>query len=151
MHDMFDDLLGTRRGSQRPLAKRTDRDLPQYGLKITPSAAARRLAGQLWPDVQKQRRLAPGVYGFTCAGHGGVIAVIGKAQLSPAHVAAARDAELTELVVIAPGKTYSTAARLILSSARTFFSWIPNSARLLFAVACRDGTPANATDIARNG
>ena len=37
------------------------------------AAIARRLADQLWHEVQKQEKIAPGIWWFSCAGHGGII------------------------------------------------------------------------------
>ncbi len=84
---------------------------PRYCASSTaPSSLARTVAAQLWPDVQRQRQLARGVYNFDCAGHGGVVAVIGKAELEGDYVRAARARGLTELVVENRRKRYSTAA-----------------------------------------
>lgn len=68
--------------------------------KIAPSRIARTMAAQLWPDVQSQYRCAPGVYGFSCAGHGGLVAVIGTADLPADAVQAARDCGKIEVVAV---------------------------------------------------
>jgi hypothetical protein len=68
--------------------------------KIAPSRIARTMAAQLWPDVQSQYRCAPGVYGFSCAGHGGLVAVIGTAGLPADAVQAARDCGKIELAAV---------------------------------------------------
>jgi hypothetical protein len=68
--------------------------------KIAPSRVARTMAAQLWPDVQSQYRCAPGIYGFSCAGHGGLVAVVGAADLPADAVQAARDCNKIELVAV---------------------------------------------------
>lgn len=65
---------------------------------LTPSRIARRLAGDFWPDVQAQRKLAPGVFDFSCAGHGGIVAVLDAAELPAELVDLARKHGKTELV-----------------------------------------------------
>jgi hypothetical protein len=76
---------------------------------IAPSRIARTLAGQLWPDVQQQYRCIPGVYGFSCAGHGGLVAVIGVADLPEDAVNAAREAGKMEYAVaVSNGRGYKT-------------------------------------------
>jgi hypothetical protein len=77
-------------------------------MSATPSRIARRVAGALWPDVQAQRKVAPGTFGFTCAGHGGLIAVAGAAPFDEATVQRFRDYGRTELVVTAPGRAYTS-------------------------------------------
>lgn len=67
-------------------------------MSAIPSKLARAAAAQTWPDVQRQTRIAPGVFGFDCAGHGGIVAVIATAQLSPTAVEAARSAGLIDTV-----------------------------------------------------
>lgn len=70
------------------------------------------MAGALWPDVQSQSRVAPGIYGFSCAGHGGLVAVIGEAELPAAAVAVARECHKVELAVVTYGhrtRVYTTA------------------------------------------
>lgn len=79
-------------GYSRPKAS------PRSKTRTPPSSLARLLASQEWPDVQAQYQLGRGVYGFTCAGHGGIIAVIGEAELDPKHVEVARKQGKTELV-----------------------------------------------------
>lgn len=71
---------------------------------VTPSRVARAVAGREWPDVQVQRWLAPGVFGFTCAGHGGIVAIVGVADLPEAAVELAREHGQTELIVFRPGE-----------------------------------------------
>jgi hypothetical protein len=66
--------------------------------KIPPNELARTLAGALWPDVQGQERIAPGVYWFSCAGHGGAIAHLPTAGLPDEAVCVAREFGLIELV-----------------------------------------------------
>lgn len=66
--------------------------------KFAPSRIARTMAGALWPDVQHQQQIAKGVYGFSCAGHGGIIAVIGVADLDESAVEIARREGKTEFV-----------------------------------------------------
>lgn len=63
-----------------------------------PSAVARRVAAALWPDVQRQEKLAAGVYDFSCAGHGGVVAVLGTADLPERAVDVARKHGLVGVV-----------------------------------------------------
>lgn len=41
--------------------------------KATPAAIARRMATQFWGAVQRQCKLAPGIWWFTTAGHGGLV------------------------------------------------------------------------------
>jgi hypothetical protein len=67
---------------------------------MIPSRIARTIAGREWPDVQSQYKLAPGIFWFTCAGHGGAVAVIGTADLPEQAVQAARVCQLVELAVI---------------------------------------------------
>ena len=38
-----------------------------------PVQTARKLASQLWGEVQHQRKLAEGIWMFDCSGHGGII------------------------------------------------------------------------------
>jgi hypothetical protein len=79
---------------------------------LAPSRIARTIAGQLWPDVQAQYRCVPGVYGFSCAGHGGLVAVLDAAKLPAYAVNAARECGKMELVASHPRgrgfKTYTT-------------------------------------------
>lgn len=71
-------------------------------MQVSPSRIARTVAGRVWPDVQVQHKLAKGVFAFSCAGHGGVVAVIGEADLPDFAVQAAREAGLVETVVFQP-------------------------------------------------
>jgi hypothetical protein len=82
---------------------------PQRRLELGPppekprtsaSRVARTVAAQLWPDVQDQTQLAPGIFNFSCAGHGGVVAVLGAAELDPEAIAAARQHGLTQHVLL---------------------------------------------------
>jgi hypothetical protein len=73
-------------------------------LDPAPSAVARAIAGKIWPDVQASYTLGRGVYGFTCAGHGGIVAVLGVADLPEDAVNAARKCGKTELVLKVPGR-----------------------------------------------
>lgn len=73
-----------------------------------PSSVARRIAGALWPDVQFQRRVARGVYGFSCAGHGGLVAIVGEAPFTEEQVERFREAGRTELVVYRPGRSFTS-------------------------------------------
>jgi hypothetical protein len=73
-------------------------------MNVTPSRVARTVAGREWPDVQSQHKLAPGVFGFSCAGHGGIVAVIGIADLPERAVELAREHGKTELIVFRPGE-----------------------------------------------
>ena len=75
---------------------------------IAPSRVARTMAAAQWPDVQDQRKCTRGVFGFTCSGHGGLIAVIGEADLPDAAITAARETGRTGLVVFSPGRTFTT-------------------------------------------
>lgn len=76
----------------------------------TPSTAARRVAGATWPDVQQQRKVAPGTFGFSCSGHGGLVAIIGEAPLSTEAIARFREKGLVELVAFGRGRSYTTAS-----------------------------------------
>ena len=57
---------------------------------LAPSAIARRIAERVWPDVQNQKRMIPGVYEFESAGHGGMVAILNTAQLPKKAVETAR-------------------------------------------------------------
>jgi hypothetical protein len=69
---------------------------------VKPSRIARAVAAGLWPDVQQQTQIATGIYTFDCARHGGVVAVIGVADLPDHAVDVARRLGKIELVVVAP-------------------------------------------------
>jgi len=56
----------------------------------TPSRIARAVAAKFWPDVQVQTKYAPGIFNFSCAGHGGLVAVLGEATFRPEHIELAR-------------------------------------------------------------
>jgi hypothetical protein len=75
---------------------------------VAPSRVARTVAAREWPDVQAQHKLGAGVFGFSCAGHGGIVAVIGVADLPEHAVELAREFGKTELVVFRPGEVLST-------------------------------------------
>ena len=75
----------------------------------TASRVARRVAGALWPDVQSQKKVAPGTFGFSCSGHGGLVAVIGEAPFTEEQVQRAREYGSIELAVFGHGRSYTTA------------------------------------------
>lgn len=77
-------------------------------MKVQPSRVARLVAGREWPEVQSQYKLGPGVFAFSCAGHGGVVAVIGAAALPGELVQLARTERKVEFAVFAPGRVYYT-------------------------------------------
>jgi hypothetical protein len=83
---------------------------------ITPaSQLARSVASQQWPDVQSQKKVASGTFGFSCAGHGGLVGVVDSlpADVSEADIQAARDAGLIATVLIVHNRRkriYSSAA-----------------------------------------
>lgn len=84
--------------SSHPRARRLGEGVPVS--TFPPSRIARTIAGQLWADVHSQHKLADGIFAFSCAGHGGVVAVIGVADLPDAAVQAARGQGLVELAVV---------------------------------------------------
>ncbi len=87
----------------------------------TPSRLARHIASRLWPDVQWQRKIAPGVFGFSSAGHGGVIAIVGEADLPEEHVAAAREVGLVEGICVLRGRGTAPGTRArVLSTAEGY-------------------------------
>lgn len=100
-----------------------------------PSQAARTIAGAIWGEVQHQDKLAPGIYRFDTPGHGGIVAVIGQADLPENYVQAARDSGRVELMVTV--KTGSHRTRSYTSERYT-----PESLRELHqrANAGREGT-----------
>lgn len=111
--DPFEALLGAGRGAGRPDTPtiRFDGQVIPYGLKVNASRTARLVAGQMWGKVQKQVKVADGIYFFSTERHGGIVAVTGVADLQPVNVQAAREAGLTELVVkFGTSKMFSTAA-----------------------------------------
>lgn len=57
---------------------------------LTPSRIARAIAARQWPDIQRQCKIGRGVFGFSCAGHGGIVAVLEHAELSADAIEAAR-------------------------------------------------------------
>lgn len=79
-------------------------------MNIAPSSVARTMAGAMWPDVQDQKKVAKGVYEFSCAGHGGLVAVLGVANLPTEAIAAAREQpdRFIELVAVRPGHRYTS-------------------------------------------
>jgi hypothetical protein len=66
--------------------------------KTSSSTIARSVASAMWPDVQQQRKVAPGAYWFSCAGHGGVIGIVDELGLSDEIIQVARDCGLIALV-----------------------------------------------------
>lgn len=66
------------------------------------------MAAAQWPDVQRQYKIAKGVFGFSCAGHGGIIAVVGEADLNERAVELARQLGKTGYVLHANGRTYTS-------------------------------------------
>lgn len=100
--------------------------------RLTPSRVARTVAAALWPQVQSQYRCAPGVYGFSCAGHGGLIALLEwnseptAAELSPEAIAAARAEHKTEFVAfVSNGRGFKsyTSATYTVESLRKLAEW----------------------------
>jgi Asp-tRNA(Asn)/Glu-tRNA(Gln) amidotransferase C subunit len=89
---------GSRSATSSSAAPATPNHAPELKSLTAPSALARTVAGQLWPDIHKQYKLGKGVFGFSCAGHGGIVAVVGSADLDPRHVEAARQRGMVELV-----------------------------------------------------
>lgn len=69
---------------------------------VPPSVLARTIAGQQWPDVQQQSKVAKGVYQFSCAGHGGLIGIVSEMDVEPKYIEAARKAGLIDLVLRVP-------------------------------------------------
>jgi hypothetical protein len=103
-------------------------------MPISPSRIARLIAGQLWPDVQHQQRLDRGVYSFSCAGHGGLIAIGGVADLSPHAFEVAERCGMVELVLVprsGRGKTYTT-HRFTADSLRELAARRPDYFELVF-------------------
>jgi hypothetical protein len=76
--------------------------------KLTPSRIARLIASQMWPDVQRQERIAPGVYWFSCAGHGGCVAVRGVADIDDQAWHLANEYRMTAAVAYEHGKLKSS-------------------------------------------
>lgn len=74
----------------------------------TPSRIARHVASALWPEVQQQSKVARGVFNFSCAGHGGLVAIVGAADIPSNHLRAARESGRLELVVIGSRRILST-------------------------------------------
>ena len=98
---------------------------------LTPSRIARRMAGELWPDVQPQRKLAPGVFDFSCAGHGGIVAVLDAAELPAELVGLARKHGKMEFVGYYGGRlitseryTRETFERLQESGRQVWKCWV---------------------------
>jgi hypothetical protein len=99
--------------------------------KTAPSALAR--AAVPWEDIQSQRKLAPGVFWFDCAGHGGAIAVIGVADLPTRAVDAARELGMLATVAIVSGprrRTYSTTRGYSSDQLRTLAASHPDQVEL---------------------
>lgn len=61
-----------------------------------PSRVAARVARVSWGELQREHKLAQGVYQLETAGHGGVVAIIGVAPLEERWIVAARSAGLVE-------------------------------------------------------
>ncbi|HTB50081.1 MAG TPA: hypothetical protein VK701_03820 [Solirubrobacteraceae bacterium] len=78
------------------------------------SRIARAVAAALWPDVQSQRKLCRGAFAFSCAGHGGIVALLDEMSLAEGAVRAARECGLIALAArVDHGRscrTYCTAA-----------------------------------------
>ena len=78
--------------------------------KVVPSTVARHVAGATWGQpVQSQNRLAAGVYSFSTPGHGGVVAIVGVADIAPHALRAARETDRIGMYVNIGGKVCSTA------------------------------------------
>jgi len=58
--------------------------------------------------VQDQQMMAKGVYSFSTPGHGGIVAIVGVAELTPESLAAARATGRIGLYVSIGGKSHST-------------------------------------------
>jgi hypothetical protein len=43
---------------------------------VNPSTIARHVANHEWPDIHQQKKIAPGVFWFISAGHGGCVAML---------------------------------------------------------------------------
>ena len=67
--------------------------------EIAPSRIARYVAAKEWPEVQSQRKVARGVYRFSCAGHGGLVAVLPEAEAVIEHPLALRAFHAAGMVV----------------------------------------------------
>jgi hypothetical protein len=82
--------------------------------RTSSSRVARCVAAALWPDVQSQRKLCRGAFAFSCAGHGGIVALLDELSLADREVQAARECGLVALVArVDDGRscrTYCTAA-----------------------------------------
>ena len=76
-------------------------------MKVPAARVARAIAEDLWPDIQTQQCFAPGVYWFSSAGHGGCVAIVGTAALSPVAVDVARACEKTAVAVFVDGGPHS--------------------------------------------
>ena len=85
---------------------------PDEGKVMQASRIARRVAGALWPDVQQQRKVAPGTFGFSCAGHGGLVAVVGQAPFTDEQVQRFRDHGRVELAAFGNGRSFTTVTHL---------------------------------------
>lgn len=83
-------------------------------MSVSHSTIARSVAGQLWPDVQQQKKLAKGTYWFSCAGHGGLVALVDDLDLDPQVIEAARKHGLIHTTIRVNhgrrSRVYSTAA-----------------------------------------
>lgn len=70
---------------------------------IAPSRLARRVAEHEWPQVQQQTKMAPGIFGFSSAGHGGMVGIIPKADFTEPHLTEARrHGEVHQYVILKP-------------------------------------------------
>lgn len=101
------------------------------------STIVRAVAAQMWSDVQTQQKIAPGVFGFSCAGHGGIVALVDQLDLPEHVIQAARDNNLVHLVVrIGAGhrtNTYTEAAGY-----RDLQQWAEHQQALGFDVEIRE-------------
>ena len=65
----------------------------------TPAATiARSVAAAMWPTVQRQRKLTRGAFEFSCAGHGGIVALVDQLDITPEILEAARQTGRIALV-----------------------------------------------------
>ena len=75
---------------------------------LPPSQLARRIAGSdyCWPQVQYQKKVAPGVFAFSCAGHGGMVGILPAMKNVPANLltAARSTGKITPYVVMRDGR-----------------------------------------------
>jgi hypothetical protein len=98
------------------------------------STIARSVAAAMWPDVQSQKKLCRGAFAFSCAGHGGIVALVAELDLPADVVQAARDCGLIALVADVQGRRsrrYCTAAGYRESDLRKMAEDYPGQVRLL--------------------